>query len=257
MNRVKLVGILNITPDSFSGDGLTNSNVVLEAARQMFEDGASYLDVGAESTRPGAKQLTAEEEWTRLSPVLNSLIFTNQGRISVDSYHPETVAEVACRIGSFIINDVTGFSNERMVELASTLGMPCIVSHLPEAVDQDVQAAHNTKEKIDSAQQVEDELMARRSQLISAGVRADMIILDPGIGFGKTKEANWTLLAFADRLPSIIKVMIGYSKKRFLGEDRMTISANLVAGQIAVDSGATYLRLHADLIASHNKQFNY
>jgi dihydropteroate synthase len=218
-------------------------------------DGASYLDIGAESTRPGAEPLSYLEEWQRLKPVLDKLITSRPGRISIDTYHPETVRAAAAEIGSFIINDVTGFNNPQMVKLAAELRKQCIVSHLPTSMGQDIQGAHTAETKVSTVSQVRDELLARRDELIAAGVHPDMIILDPGIGFGKTMDTNWDLLSFASEVPGI-PVMIGYSKKRFLGEERMTLARNLEAGRIAVESGAKYLRLHADLLAGHRKEFH-
>lgn len=252
MSKVELVGILNITPDSFSGDGFTDPTKALDSASEQFKDGASFLDVGAESTRPGASPLTPDEEWQRLQPVLSSLIPARPGRISIDTYHPETVRLATSKIGPFIINDVTGFNNPEMIALAAELKKPCIVSHLPSAMGQNIQAAHKSDHKVDSVEQVKTELLERRNQLIDAGVAKDMIILDPGIGFGKTPQTNKALLSFAAEVPSI-PVMIGYSKKSFLGIVDMT---NLQAGRIAVESGAQYLRLHADLLASHRRAFN-
>lgn len=255
MQKVELVGVLNVTPDSFSGDGFTDPEGAFNSSNEMFRNGASYLDVGAESTRPGAEPLTPDEEWERLKPVIFGLVLSRPGRISIDTYHPQTVKKAASEIGAFIINDVTGFNNPEMIDLAAYLRKQCIVSHLPQIAGQDIQKAHGTENKIDSSEQVQEELLERRDQLILAGVHPEMIILDPGIGFGKTPEANWKLLGFASLVPNI-PVMIGYSKKRFLGEDRMTLEKNLEAGQIAVESGAKYLRLHGDLIAGHRKKFN-
>lgn len=256
MQRVELFGVLNITPDSFSGDGVTDPALALVAANDLFQNGASYIDVGAESTRPGATPLTAEQEWQRLKPVLDSLITSHPGRISIDTYRPETLRKAASEIGTFIINDVTGFNNPAMVSLAAELRKQCIVSHLPATMVQDIQLAHKSKDELDyTVEQVRDELLVKRQQLIAAGVLPEMIILDPGIGFGKTVEVNWQLLAFAKEVPDI-PVMIGYSKKSFLGDKRATLRRNLEAGHIAVNAGAKYLRLHGDLLAAHNKEFN-
>jgi dihydropteroate synthase len=242
--NTELVGILNITPDSFSDGGLYNDrNKALIRANELFNTGASYLDVGAESTRPGAVTLTSEEEWSRLKPVLSELVFAHPDHISVDTYKPETVRRVAREIGQFILNDVTCFNNPQMIELAASLNLRCIVSHLPQAYDQDIQNAHKDSKKMDSIDEVTDELMHKRDQMINSGVRSGMIILDPGIGFGKTKKLNWQLLSFAKQVPGI-DVMIGYSRKRFLGKQRMDIQTNLQAAKVAIDAGAKYLRVH-------------
>lgn len=242
MREPELVGILNITPDSFSGDGLHNQpkKVIIRAA-QLFKDGASIIDIGAESTRPGATPLTHQQEWAKLEPVLSSLISKYTGAVSLDTYHPETV-RLAAQVGPFIINDVSAFSNPAMREVAAELNCLCIASHIPSYAKQDIQKAHSGPQ-INSVQQVYDELLTRRDEMIASGIKKDNIILDPGIGFGKTVKLNWQLLTFAS-LVTDHKVMVGYSKKRFLGENRQDIETNVLAAQIAIKTGTKYLRVH-------------
>jgi dihydropteroate synthase len=219
----------------------------------MFRNYASYIDVGAESTRPGATPLTLEDEWQRLQPVLSSLGYAHPSHVSIDTYHPETIERAFSSLGSFIINDVTGFNNPRMVELAAKYKATCIVSHLPQTMGQDIQRAHRERDQIHyGVDEVRDELMMRYEHLKENGVES--VILDPGIGFGKTMSTNWELLSFAKEVPGI-PVMIGYSKKTFLGEHKGELEPNLEAGRIAVDAGAKYLRLHADLLAAHYAEF--
>lgn len=247
MSRCELVGVLNITPDSFSDGGQHNDpEKAVFQAEQLFEDGASIVDVGAESTRPGAKPLDALEEWQRLEPILNQLITGYTDAISLDTYHPETVRKAA-QMGSFIINDVTSFNNPEMQQTAAEFGFRCIVSHLPNKYGQDIQHAHSQR-NVDSVHQVLNELLARREEMKVAGIADESIILDPGIGFGKTAELNFELLEFASLIDTN-DVMIGYSRKRFLGEDRMGNMPNLLAGKIAVQAGAKYLRVHD--VAAH------
>lgn len=242
----QLVGILNLTPDSFSDGGqFVAPQTALAHARKLFADGASLVDVGAESTRPGATPLTAQQEWQRLEPVLPTLIKEYPGQISLDTYHPET-AERALVLGDVIINDVTGMDNPDMVAVVAKHKARCIVSHLPGT---NVQIAH-TQKPVDSVQQIIDDLLAKVAELGDKGVPATNIILDPGIGFGKTMELNRELLTFPRLLPEY-KVMIGYSRKRFLGEDRMAPAPNLAAGRVAIAAGAAYLRVHD--VAGHKQ----
>lgn len=243
---VELVGILNITPDSFSDGGqfFAPENALQQAAK-LFDDGASMIDIGAESTRPGALQLTASEEWQRLEPVLRVLIPAHPEKISLDSYHPETI-ERAFNIGPVIINDVTGMNNPLMITTAAKLKARVIISHLAGA---DVQAAHQGAH-LTTIEEVKHDLLARVRLLQNTGIHRDRIILDPGIGFGKTMELNTQLLRFAEHVPEF-KVMIGYSRKRFLGENRMELAPNLAAGRVAVASGAAYLRVHD--VAGHRQ----
>jgi dihydropteroate synthase len=242
----QLVGILNITPDSFSDGGqFAGYEAALARVEQLFEDGASLVDIGAESTRPGAEPLSPEEEWDRLAPILTELLEVYPESLSVDTYHPET-AEQALIMGDVIINDVTGMNNPKMREVIVKHYARCIISHLP---GRDIQAAHEGK-LIASKQQVIDELLARAAQLEALGLGKKQIILDPGIGFGKTPALNHELLSVAADMPDY-PVMIGYSRKRFLGEDRMELAPNLRAGKIAIASGAAYLRVHD--VAGHQQ----
>lgn len=243
---VKLVGILNVTPDSFSDGGqFLDPQKAIARAEKLFTDGASIIDVGAESTRPGATPLYATEEWRRLEPVLNELVPRHPGSISLDTYHPETV-EKAFGIGPVIVNDVSGLHDREMVAVILKYKARCIISHINTP---DIQAAHNNK-PTQTIEEVRDYLLAKEHELVGKGLPPDNIILDPGIGFGKTSKLNWQLLEFAKHAPGK-KIMIGYSRKRFLGNNRMELEPNLAAGKTAVASGAAYLRVHD--MAGHNQ----
>lgn len=251
MSHVELVGVLNVTPDSFSDGGLyTNPEKALSQANQLFNEGASLLDIGAESTRPGATPLSHEEEWERLQSILRNLVFSYPDQISLDTYHPETVRKSVSEAGPVIVNDVTAFNNPEMIETVARLDLRCIVSHLPNQYGQNIQDAHRSDNKVNTVSQVKDELLAKREMMTEKGIYPSKIILDPGIGFGKTPELNWQLLSFANEVPEI-NVMIGYSRKRFLGEHRMDLEPNLEAGRIAVSAGARYLRVHD--VAGHRE----
>lgn len=241
-----LVGILNITPDSFSDGGrFDEPAAALAQAAKLFADGAALLDVGAESTRPGAAPLAPEQEWQRLEPILPRLVELYPGKISLDTYHPETAAK-ALELGDVIINDVTGMNNPSMVDVVVQHNARCIISHLRGA---DPQAVHQG-ELINDIQVVVDELLAKADLLRARGLPKDKIILDPGIGFGKTPALNRRLLEFAHYTPDY-PVMIGYSRKRFLGDHRLELEPNLEAGKIAIMAGATYLRVHD--VAGHQQ----
>jgi len=243
---VQLIGILNVTPDSFSDGGqFLDPDKAIAHAGQLFADGASIVDVGAESTRPNAEQLTDEEEWLRLEPVLRELIPRHPGKISLDSHHPATVRR-ALAIGPVIVNDITGMHNPEMVRLVLELKPKVIIMQLPGT---DAQQAHRNP-TITTAQQVKDDLLKQAAALETGGLPHGNIILDPGIGFGKTMELNRELLQFAQQVPDY-PVMIGYSRKRFLGDDRMELAPNLEAGKIATLNGAAYLRVHD--VAGHRQ----
>ncbi len=241
---VELFGILNVTPDSFSDGGkYAQPLAAVRYAEMLFEAGAAYIDIGAEATNPRAKPLEPIEEWQRLRPVLRQLLPRHPGRISVDSYHPETIEQVANEFGAnFIVNDVTGMNNPIMRLVVARFGLKCIVSHLPAKYGIDIMRAHREADA-DDEQQVLRELLIRRNQLVELGLPKEKIILDPGIGFGKTPELNRRLLTFG-RLIRDSPIMIGYSRKRFLGEHRMNLQPNLDAADKAIANGARYLRVH-------------
>lgn len=249
MSKTELIGILNVTSDSFSDGGLyVDANKAFDHAMQLRQDGAAYIDVGAESTRPNATPLSADQEWERLQTLWPGLAKEFGSNLSLDTYHPQTVRRAA-RFGKFIVNDVTAFHNQEMIDAVVEHELSCIVSHLPAAAHGNVQSAH-AGVLIDSVDQVRDELLDRYNQLLARGVAKQAIILDPGIGFGKTPETNWKLLRFAEMVPDI-DVMIGYSRKRFLGDGRMELEPNLAAGRIAIAAGARYLRVHD--VAGHQQ----
>ncbi|MYB75548.1 MAG: dihydropteroate synthase [Chloroflexi bacterium] len=237
----KLVGILNITPDSFSDGGQNDSaEIAVKRAEEMFNEGASIVDVGAESTRPGAEAIGWREETARLAGFM-ACAESSDWSISLDTYHPETIRWASRRLSSFIINDVTGFRDGAMRRAAAVTGNKVVVSHLPKA-SLSIQDAHRRK-PVASVGQVVEELRRAVGRLTEAGVDPDKIIVDPGIGFGKSPELNWELLRFGLYMPGY-EVMVGYSRKKFLGEDRMDIETNRLAGKIAIEAGAGYLRVH-------------
>jgi dihydropteroate synthase len=243
---VQLVGILNVTPDSFSdGDLFLDPERAVRHAEQLFKDGAALVDIGAESTRPGAIPVTPEEEWRRLKFILEWFSTLYPGKLSLDTYHPET-AKQALAVRRFIINDITGLSNPAMADLIVERQARCIIGHVPGG---NIEAAHRMR-PIDSIQEVVDNLLAKAASLEEKGLSHGNIILDPGIGFGKSQELNWRLLKFAEHVPDY-RVMIGYSRKRFLGDKRMELETNLAAGRVAMAAGAAYLRVHD--VAGHRE----
>ncbi len=255
MKQSELVGILNATPDSFSDGGMyVGLDDAINHALEMQHQGASLIDIGAESTRPGATPLTADQEWARLEPLLEAYATSCTLPFSIDTYHPETVYRAAQHFGHFIVNDVTGMNNPHMIEAVASVGLPCIVSHLPAAHGQNIQAAHHDHDNlIDDESIVYEDLLTKRAVLMVAGIDGDAITLDPGIGFGKTRELNRKLLQFARLVPDI-DVMVGYSRKRFLGEDRMELAPNLAAARLAIAAGTRYLRVHD--VAGHATLLN-
>ncbi len=243
------MGIVNVTPDSFSdGNKYFTPTAAIQHVEELFRQGAALVDIGAESTRPHATPLTPNEEWERLEPVLTHVLPKYADQISIDSRHPETIDRVAQVFGPhFIVNDVTGFNDPEMVSVTAQHNLRCIISHLPSQVGTDIQAAH-AGPLLNDIEIVKSELLTRHAELVHAGIPTEHIILDPGIGFGKTPELNTQLLKFPALLPGY-PVLLGYSRKRFLGDNRFDIEVNLSAARIAIDAGAAFLRVHD--VAAH------
>ncbi|HRJ90737.1 MAG TPA: dihydropteroate synthase [Candidatus Saccharibacteria bacterium] len=244
---VQLVGILNITPDSFSDGGLfTTPEVALIHAKELAMKGAHIIDVGAQSTRPNAELLTIEQEWERLEPVLN-LLANQSFEISIDTFYPEIIERAVRLIPNLIINDVTTAHDAAMRRLIASSGLRVFLSHLPISVNGDIQAAHKLAKPVDGIEQVRRELLERRDELLQLGASSEQIILDPGIGFGKTMRLNAELIDFAKQVPGV-PVLIGYSRKRFieqyLHKDRFSQAINTELAKQAQASGAAYLRVH-------------
>ena len=236
----EIFGILNVTPDSFSDGGeFFEPEAAISRVREMLNKGASFVDMGGESTRPTASPVSPDEEWNRVERVVEEFLSDSDIRsfISLDTRHWQT-AEKFFRSGGEILNDISGVGDEKMQELVAQFARKVIVGHFPGKTLMEVH-----EQKIDSINQVCDELLIRHEELVRAGIAPEAIILDPNIGFGKTMECNWELLKIAELLPGY-EVMIGHSRKRFLGEHRKEVSQNLKAAQIAIDSGVRYLRVH-------------
>ncbi|MFT3887888.1 MAG: dihydropteroate synthase [Arachnia sp.] len=208
------MGILNVTPDSFSdGGSYLDPSAALAHARQLLADGADLVDVGGESTRPGADRVSAEEERARVLPVVAALA-ADGVRVSVDTMRAE-VADAAVAAGAVLVNDVSGgLADPDLLTVVAERGVDVALMHWRG------HAAHMQEAAVydDVVREVTDELLARRDAALAAGVRADRIVLDPGLGFAKTWEHNWTLLRRLDALTGLgHRVLVGASRKAFLG----------------------------------------
>src|SRR6202171_6205505 len=250
--RTLIMGVLNVTPDSFSdGSKFYNEEHAIEHALQMERAGADLIDIGAESTRPGSEGVSAVEEWRRLFPVLSGLRRLLKIPISIDTQKAE-VAETALDAGAEIINDISGLkSDPRIGEVALRHGVPLILMHM--------RGEPRTMQKGPFARDVIRDVMQglRKSVLLArkAGVPKSQIILDPGIGFGKSFAQNYELL---QKLPQLAKLgyplLVGTSRKGFLGstlardgkpsppEERIWGTAATVTASIL--NGAHIVRVH-------------
>jgi dihydropteroate synthase len=216
MERTLVLGILNVTPDSFADGGkFLDSKDAINQGRRLIAEGADIIDVGGESTRPGAERVSQEEEIKRVIPVITELV-KDGAVISVDTTRAE-VARQAIAAGATYVNDVSGgLADEKMAQLiAANPKVQYIVMHWRgESKDMQSKAIYK-----DVVKEVKDELDDRVSQLIKAGVQTEQIILDPGIGFAKEPDHNWAILQNIERFQLLgYPILIGASRKRFLGE---------------------------------------
>jgi dihydropteroate synthase len=208
------MGVVNVTPDSFSESGLHfDTDVAIEHGLALAASGADLVDVGGESTRPGAERVECVEELRRVIPVVTALS-AHGLLVSIDTMRAD-VAAAALDAGARIVNDVSGgLADPKLPRLVGEAGVPYVVMHWRgHSADMYAHATY-----ADVVREVSDELMARVDAVVAAGVDPSYIVIDPGIGFAKKAEHNWALLAHLDRLVSLgPPVLIGASRKSFLG----------------------------------------
>ena len=242
-----LMGVLNVTPDSFS-DGGQFLDIDRAVARgvEMAQQGAVIIDIGAESTRPGSDPVSVEDQIARAIPVIKKLSQQIDVPISIDTTNA-TVSSAALDAGASIINDITALTDEAMMRLAVERNVPVILMHM-QGKPRTMQAAPSYT---DVVVEVCESLIERAKAAEASGIPREYILLDPGIGFGKTLEHNLQLLNRLDRLcDSGYRVLVGTSRKRFIGEitgkenpaDRVFGTAATVA--LAVKKGASVIRVH-------------
>ena len=243
-DKTILMGILNVTPDSFSDGGLFfDPKAAVEHAKQMAKDGAQVIDIGGESTRPGSAQISQEEEFRRVKPVIEALLNKVDVLISIDTYKPK-VAEECLKLGVHIVNDVTGLANKNMLNVVKKYQAPIIVMHM--------KGKPKTMQKNpiyeDAVAEIKKFLADKISKARKAGIKD--IIIDPGIGFGKTTEHNLQILKRLHEFEELgCPILIGPSRKTFIG----TINGvppserregTLAAVAIAAMNGANIIRVH-------------
>ena len=257
--RTTIMGILNITPDSFSGDGLWHEGDVVAAAitqaQQFVADGADILDIGAESTRPGSTPVTAEEELARVIPIIQAVRPVVNIPISIDTYRAE-VARAALDAGANWVNDVWGLRmDDQMARLVAERGCPVVIMHnrsQPKDAHQEERLGgrYVGVHYDDLFEDITRELQESITLAHAAGVKDEQIILDPGIGFGKTVPQNLQLLNGIHHFKSLgYPLLIGASRKSFIGytldlppDERVEGTAATVA--IAIARGADIIRVH-------------
>lgn len=239
--KVLVMGIINATPDSFSDGGKYDKP--LEAAKRaalMVSQGADVIDIGAQSTRPGAKAIDAQEEWRRLEPTLRAVVEAVDVPVSVDTFFPE-VAKKAIECGASIINDVTGFSSPDMRALAAETNAGCIVTH-----------CDDVSSRSDCVAAVRAFFEERMAQLENKGVASERLCFDCGIGFGKTRQQEIELVSRMDELRAGERPLLAaFSRKRMIAhclpydtEPRDRDHGTTAAHVFAILSGANILRVH-------------
>ncbi len=242
-----VMGIVNVTPDSFSDGGVHfEHQTAVHGAMCMEEDGAEIIDVGGESTRPGSEAITEEMELERVVPVIDGIRRRSDVVISVDTRKAK-VAKAALDAGADLINDVSALRHDpEMRALAARSGAPVILMHMrgePRTMQQEIRYDEVVSD-------VARELAAWRDEAVAAGVDREQILVDPGIGFGKTFDHNLELLARCDELARIAPLVVGASRKAFIGHltgrapGPARMIGSLAAVAAALRGGAAIVRVH-------------
>ena len=245
-----VMGILNVTPDSFSDGGMLYTDHLdldktLFKSQDMIAAGAGVIDVGGESTRPGASEVGVEEELARVIPVIEALKSRFDTPISVDTSSPEVIVEAAIA-GASLINDVRALRRPGSLEAAVRTKLSVCLVHMQNE-PASMQLAPMYKDVVG---EVKDFLLEQRSRCLRAGIPSNKILIDPGFGFGKTTQHNLTLFKAIDQFVATdVPVLIGVSRKRFIGdllgnEPDQRLIGSVTMAVLAAQAGASLLRVH-------------
>ena len=246
LDRPIVMGVLNVTPDSFSDGGrFIDPEPALEHARQLASEGADLVDIGGESTRPGAAAVSADEEIDRVAPIIERLAATLDVPISIDTSKP-AVMRAAVAAGAGMINDVTALTADGSLAVAAELGVPVCLMHM-QGTPRTMQSDPQYDDVVDD---VFNYLADRVRACEAAGLARERLLIDPGFGFGKTLAHNLSLLSGLERFRELgLPLLVGMSRKSMLGavtgrtvEDRGT--ASVAAALMAVERGAQVVRVH-------------
>ncbi len=243
--RTLIMGILNVTPDSFSDGGkYFGKEVAVQRALQMAEEGADIIDIGGESTRPGAEGIAPEEELRRVLSVIQEIVPSTDALISIDTRHWQ-VAKEALANGANLINDVSGLRQKEMMSLAAETGAPVILMHML-GEPKTMQASPYYEDVVGDLSLFFQE---RLDAAVAAGVKRDRVVLDPGLGFGKTLEHNLQILGRLREFKSLGQpILVGASRKNFIGKisesDEHRLEGGLAAASAAILNGANIVRVH-------------
>lgn len=242
-----IMGIVNTTPDSFSDGGKYNSaSEAIDFAYELLHEGADIIDIGGESSRPGADPISAEEETKRISPLLSELVKNTEATISVDTYKSST-ANHALNNGACLVNDISGLSfDKEMVDTIIRHKAPIVIMHM-KGTPKTMQKNPNYDNVVD---EICDFLTNQVNFAINKGVSSDKIIVDPGIGFGKTLNDNYEIIAKLNQLCDLgYPVLVGPSRKSFIGVTlgepvEKRLEGSITAAAMCYYSGAKILRVH-------------
>lgn len=244
--RTFVMGIVNVTPDSFSGDGRVDVGAAVAHAERLLADGADVVDIGGESTRPGAVPVPADDEVKRVLPVVAALAAKGVRCISVDTRHAST-ARACLDAGAAWINDVSALDDPDMAAVARRADA-LVLMHWQKAATHDARGDHVVYE--DVVTEVRTFLAARMQRAREAGVEGARVVVDPGVGFGKSVEDNLALLMAPSSLRSVAPVLLGPSRKRFIGalsgvdDAAQRVAGTLGAVAVAAMHGADIVRVH-------------
>lgn len=241
-----IMGILNATPDSFSDGGrYTNRDSALRRAFDMQAAGASIIDIGGESTRPGAARVSVQQELDRVAPLVEAIAQETELIISVDTSTPEVMREAA-RLGAGMINDVRSLQRDGALAAVAASGLPVCLMHMRG----EPQTMQDAPHYVDVAREVADFLQMRMAACQQAGIGAERIVLDPGFGFAKTVQHNYELFQRLPELHSLQRpLLVGVSRKSMVGHilDKpvsQRLSGSLALAVMALERGAKILRVH-------------
>ncbi|WP_047553228.1 dihydropteroate synthase [Methylotenera sp. G11] len=246
LTRPQVMGIVNVTPDSFSDGGKYSSvNLAVEHALKLIAEGADILDIGGESTRPGAEPVSLEEELRRVVPVIEALSKVTTVPLSIDTYKPE-VMRAAIVAGADIVNDICALREDGALEIVAASNAGVCLMHM-QGVPQTMQLNPQYEDVVAEVKQF---LADRVEACLAHGIASERITLDPGFGFGKTTAHNVALIQHLDRFAELgFPLLVGLSRKSVLGriaggDEQQRLHAGLAASVISVMKGAKIVRVH-------------
>ena len=244
LDRTLIMGVLNVTPDSFSDGGLYLDPLKAVAhAEKMVQEGADIIDIGGESSRPGSEPISEKEELQRIQPIVEKLLEEIRVPISIDTYKPR-VAKACLEMGVHMLNDINGFREESMVALAAQYNVPAVIMHM-QGKPKNMQA---NPTYLNVVEEVKTFLSQQIKKAKEAGVKE--VIIDPGIGFGKTTEHNLQLLKHLHEFKELdCPILVGVSRKSFIGNItglpvNERLPGSISAMTIAIMNGANIVRVH-------------